>query len=274
MSLRDVISQGLQPFQNFRDIDNGVSLSTHCLYPNNSSVQVFVRGEGKTYFVTDDGGAMRDVQSSGVIFGASDAKYQRLVQRQGLVMRKGVIATEAIGIEMVPAAILLVANASKEVAEAICNTWRTAKARNFKELVRDLLLREFPNMAIKEDKLFGDSHKQYKFDNVLHLPTGRRVVVDAVLRDSNSMNARVVANLDVRHARHEGVDQRIVYDDSADWPASDLSLLDVSQVGVIAFSRMPQALVRCWRPSCCEDRKFKTSFFLPKTRPARHLTNR
>lgn len=242
MKLLDVIAEGLAPFQGAQAMDNGVSLSTHCLYPNHSSVQVFVRGSGERYYVSDDGGAMREAEAAGAVLGKSDTKFLRLIEKQGLIMARGVISTPAIQIDMVPAAVLLVANASKEVADFIYSSWRVAKARDFKELVRELLNREFPAVTIKEEKLFGESHKTHSFDNVVYLPNGRRLVVDPVLRDSNSINARVVANLDVHLAKHEGMVQRLVYDDDADWPANDLSVLQFSRVPVVAYKKAAQAL--------------------------------
>lgn len=243
MNLIEAILAGIAPFSQFRQLDeNGFAFSTHCLYPSHASVQVFVRGAGDTFYVTDGGGAIREAEAAGAVFGRSDSKFMKLIQKQGLVMKNGVIGTEAIPLGTVPAAILLVANAAKEVADFIFSTFRVAKPRDFKELVRELLTKEFPQLAVREEKVVGDSLKAHEFDNVVHLTGGRRVIVDPVLRDANSINSRVVANLDVFLAKHHGVQQRLVYDDEAGWPTNDLSILEFSQVPRVAFSKATQAL--------------------------------
>jgi hypothetical protein len=242
MNLKEIIANGIAPFSQYRELENGVSLSTHCLYPSHASVQVFVRGAGDSFYVSDGGGAIRDAETSGAVLGKSDTKFLKLIQKQGLVMKNGVVGTEAIPIDMVPAAVLLVANASKEVADFIFSTWRVAKARDFKELVREYLVKEFPRFAVKEERLIGESHKPHAFESVVHLPSGRRLIVDPVLRDSNSINARVVANLDIHLAKLDGVMQRIVYNDADGWPANDLSVLDFSRVPRFAFSKANEAL--------------------------------
>ena len=146
MSLLNAISSGLAPFNQVHPLENGAAISTHCLYPSHSAVQVLVRGAGESFYVSDGGGAIREAELAGATFGKSDNKYLRLIEKQGLVMERGVIGTKAISLDMVPTAILLVANASKEVADFIFSTWRVAKPRDFKELVRELLSRQAPHL--------------------------------------------------------------------------------------------------------------------------------
>ena len=73
---------------------------------------------------------------------------------------------------------------------------------------------------------------------------GSQLVVDAVSKDANSINARVVANLDVKSAEHPKLIQRIVYDDEEDWRADDLTRLQMSCVTLAAFSKSEQVLRR------------------------------
>jgi hypothetical protein len=54
-----------------------------------------------------------------------------------------------------------------------------------------------------------------------------RLVVDPVINEASSINARVIANLDVRQANYKGLVQRIVYDETDRWKAEDLRLLNV-----------------------------------------------
>jgi hypothetical protein len=69
------------------------------------------------------------------------------------------------------------------------------------------------------------------------------LIIDTVTKDASSINARVVANLDVRAANDEGITQRIVYDEDEGWAPSDLNLLQVGATPV-AFSRSLEVIER------------------------------
>jgi len=192
--------------------------------------------------VTDDGGAFREAENAGAILGNISRRYEKLVGKQGLLIERGIVSSPKIQLEMVPAAILLVANVSKEIADNIFNTWRQTKSRDFKEAVKTLIKNRFSSFTAKETKFVGTSNKPHAFDNVIQLPQGKKLIIDAVLRDANSINSRVVANLDVRSANYTDVDQRIIYDDEEAWSANDLSILQVSGVPVVPFSRTEQTI--------------------------------
>ena len=58
--------------------------------------------------------------------------------------------------------------------------------------------------------------------------------------DPNSINSRVVANIDVK-ARGEEYAQSIVYDDGEGWGAGELGVLHITGVPVVPFSKVGQA---------------------------------
>lgn len=242
MSLMDIISTGLAPLQESIPIDGGIAIKTHCLYPSNATVVVSVRGGGNEYVVMDDGRALREATTAGAELGKSLKKYERIATKQGLILSNGVVKTPAIAADLIPMAILLVANTSKEVADHIFSTWKLSHKRDFKETVRSLLKQQFSHLSVREEKLVGTSNKSHAFENVVYLGDGRRVIIDPVLHDANSINSRVVANLDLHDAKHEGLEQRLVYDDAENWSSDDLSILHVSRVPVIAFSKAQRAI--------------------------------
>lgn len=242
MSLSDQIRSGMLKLQQYHKTADGVAVVTDCLYPSNGVVQVIVRGAGDKYIVSDEGGALREASAAGADLDRSASRFSRAVKMQGLQLDHGVIRSPFVSLETVPVAIVLVANASKELADHVFETWRLPKARNFKQLVKLLLRSEFSGDKIKEDVLLGNSNKPHAFDNVILLPGGRTLVVDPVMKDPNSINSRVVANLDVQAANHPGIIQRLVYDDEDHWRADDLSILQVSKVPVIAYSKSAVAL--------------------------------
>lgn len=238
MSVIDLANQSLAQIQSCTPLDNGVAVRTHCLYPSNAAVIVFIRGDRGRYVVMDDGRAFSEAEAAGAHFSKSIKRYQRFASRQGLQFKDGIVKTPEIGAEMIPTAILLVANASKELAEELFGTWRPSSKKDFKEAVRALVRRELIHLRVKEEKIPGTSNKSHHFDNVVHLAGDRRVIIDPVLRDANSINSRVVAHIDLRAAQHRNLDQRIVYDDSDRWTSDDLSLLQVSNVPIVPFSKV------------------------------------
>jgi hypothetical protein len=71
----------------------------------------------------------------------------------------------------------------------------------------------------------------------------RKLIIDPVSNDPSSINARVVANLDVKATGNPNIIQRIVYDDEDDWSAVDLNLLQVGATAV-PFSRAGEVIER------------------------------
>ena len=237
MNITEIIVNQLQKTHSPFSIENGVRLNTHCLYPSNAMVQVAIMGQGATCFVTDDGGAYKEAERAGASLKNHDNKYKKILERQGLFMQHGVIFSPQIPVESVSAGILLVANASKEIADLIYEHFKFTKNRNFKMLVRELLEKQFSSSSIVEEKIVGTSNKPHNFENVVHFLDGSKLIVDAVLRDANSINSRVVANIDVKSANYPKTRQRIVYDDTDNWQSADLSLLNVSGVPVVPFTK-------------------------------------
>lgn len=238
----EIVKAALDRITGYSVVENGVRLNTHCLYPNNGFVRVTVFGAGSEFFVTDEGGAFREASQAGADVHYKDRKFSKALAHQGLHIKDGAISTPTVSIDALPTAIALVANASKETAEWIFEHWKLERTRKFKDVLKSLLQHEFTD--VKEQDITGVSNKPHNFDTVIHFMNGSRLLVDAVIKDSNSVNARVVANLDVKNAEHSGLAQSIVYDDEDEWGAADLSLLKVSGVPVIAFSKASQALKR------------------------------
>ncbi|NGM86078.1 hypothetical protein G5B35_02025 [Parapusillimonas sp. SGNA-6] len=245
MSLQNIISTGLALFQSIREIESGVAVTTHCLYPGNSSVCVSVRGGPAHYVVMDDGGAIREATLAGAGLGSSLKKYERFAHKQGLLFFNGVVKSPPVPVEAVPAAILLVANTSKELADHIFTTWKGSHKRDFKESVKLLINSQFPSVNVIEAKFSGDSNRIHSFENVIQISGGNRLIIDPVLRDANSINSRVVTHLDLKKAQHPGVQQRIVFDDEKEsWQSNELAILQFSGVPVIPFSKMSSSIAK------------------------------
>lgn len=219
-----------------------VRVVTQCFYPSNGLVQVVVCGGTDTFVVSDEGNAFRELSAVGVEVTKSDTLLKKLVDERGLVITDGVISSPKVKAEELGVTIALVANASKEVSEWLFSHSRVKRERDFKSVLQQFLKSRF-NDHVKHEALVGASNKEHKFENLIHFPNGRRLIVDPVMHDANSINARLVANLDVRSAGYDNLEQRLVYDDSENWKPDELNLLQVGAT-VIPFSRASQAFER------------------------------
>ena len=114
--LLTLASDGLSRLAAVARVDDGIIATTHCMYPSNGLIRVTVRGSGETIVASDEGGALGEALAAGIEVKNYDRTLSSLVKEQGLIIRDGVIYTPQMSIKAAPLAILLVANASQEVA--------------------------------------------------------------------------------------------------------------------------------------------------------------
>jgi len=223
--------------------DDGVRVTTHCMYPSNGLVRVYVKLGRETAVVSDEGEAVGEVLAAGVDVDDATKLTRHVVADQGLSMRDGIIFTPSVPLMAIPAAVPLVANAAKDVAAWLYEHKKIKRTRDFRKMLTEFLSRTFDDRLVVDDRIVGASNKSHKFANVIRFPNGAKLVVDSVARDSSSINSRVVANLDVRSNNNPSIFQRIVYDDDDLWPSADLNLLSVG-APVIPFSRAAEVISR------------------------------
>lgn len=243
MSILEYVKNALADISNAEEMADGVRVTTHCMYPSNGFVHVGVRGTAHSFFVSDDGGALDEAESAGIDSSSFERKLKPIVTRQGLDMRRGVIFSPEVSLLSLPIAIAMVANVAQESAHYIYDHYRIKRNRNFKKMVHDFLNQTFLEAPPKESEIVGASNKPHKFENIILLPGGKRLTVDAVSHEPSSVNARVVANMDVKNANHKDLIQRIVYDDEESWITADLNLLQLGAT-VIPFSRSAEAFTK------------------------------
>jgi hypothetical protein len=145
-------------------------------------------------------------------------------------------------ISAAPLAVLLVANGAKEAAQWLYGHQKLKRDRDFKLLLSRFLRSEFDN-RVSETRIVGASDKSHKFANVISFANGQMLIVDAVSNDPQSINSRVVANLDVKTKKDPRISQRIVYDDGQKWSTADLNLLNVGAT-VVPFSKAQNVIQR------------------------------
>jgi hypothetical protein len=120
---------------------------------------------------------------------------------------------------------------------------KVKRTRDFKKLLAEFLIKRFDDRVVHGEFVIGHSNKPHKFANVVSLNGERKLIIDPVSNDSSSINARVVANLDVKANGNPNIIQRIIYDDEDDWSAADLNLLQVGATAV-PFSRAGDVIER------------------------------
>jgi hypothetical protein len=234
---------GLQQLADIKLVDDGIVATTHCMYPSNGLVRVTVRGGTETLVASDEGGAMGEALAAGIEVRNYDRILSNIVREQGLIIKEGAIYTPRMPIESAPLAILLVANTSQEVARWMFDHGKVKRTRDFRALLSDFLTKRFDERVSHGAFVVGHSNKTHKFANVVTLAGERKLIIDPVSNDSSSINARVVANLDVKANGDPNIIQRIVYDDEDNWAAADLNLLQVGATAV-PFSRASEVIER------------------------------
>jgi hypothetical protein len=238
-----LVSRGLDEIAGLRAIEDGVIVTTHCMYPSNGLVRVVVRGGENTIIATDDGGAMEEATGAGIAFRDYNRQLSHLIKDNGLLISEGVIRTPKMPIEAAPLAVLHVANASQEIARWMFDHAKIKRTRDFKALLADFLAKRFDDRVDHNAIIVGHSTKPHKFANVVNLGHEKRLIIDPVAHEASSINARVIANLDVKAVEDPNIIQRIIYDDEESWSPADLNLLQVG-APVIAFSKASQVIER------------------------------
>lgn len=243
MNTHDLACEALRSLCAGTDDGNGdAQVNTHCLYPSNGIVRVSVKKLNDAFLVSDDGGAIREALSSAIELNPKNQmRFGAIAEKQGLLFEGGAVTAPRVPREALALAIVLVANASKEIADSIFSHYKIKRHRDFKGMVQELLRSEFKQPP-HEGNVVGQSTRAYRFENIISLQGGKRLLIDPVLRDANSINARVIANLDVQAVLNQDLAQRIIYDDEAGWETNELNVLHMTNVPVIAFSGAKNAL--------------------------------
>ena len=243
MSTLETVKAALHKWPEPRLSDRGVSVPTHCLYPSNSVVKVTVAGGEDQFVVDDNAGSLEELEAVKIAPQNAARLIVSVARSAGLEVSKGgAIYSRRVPSSELEATIVLVANASKSAAQHLLDTVKPPR-RNLRLVVERLLEKEFKSRWTRDSKIVGASNKKHKFDYVVQLKGDRQLLLDVVVPEASSINAAVVAHLDVSHGNFEHLEQRIVYDDQQVWSSADLALLKVG-ARAIPLSSLEQALDR------------------------------
>lgn len=217
------------------DLSDGFLASTQCLYPSNSTVNITIRGGENSFVISDNGGAIEEIYSAGLKQSPSDKQIRSIVNNLGLKVKDGILYSPPVSRESIPYASIIVANASKVVADWGLDHLRFSTPRNFRRDLSKLLQAHFHDNMKDNQPIVGHSNKPHKFGHVIYLKNDKLLLIDPVINDPSSINSRVVANMDVKMKKDEKIEQLIIYDDNIKWKSADLNLLKVG-ADIIPFS--------------------------------------
>ena len=242
-SLLETVQAQLSALARSREmLDTAVRVTTHCLYPSNGLVDVFVRGGKHQATVSDQGGALSEAFGAGIEKRPSDRTLITMMRDRGLKFSDGAIVSPSVPIEEIAAAIILVANASRDLASHLYESANVRVSRDFRVALRTLLKQQFDE-RVSENEVAG-KYKVHTFTNVVTFPNNSRLIIDASTKDASSINARVVANLDVFQLGDPTIKQRIVYDDEEAWSPDDLNVLQMAGAPLVRFSAVQETILR------------------------------
>lgn len=235
MTCPDYIQTALTSLQYCTEIEgSGIVVATHCLYGDGGVVNVIVNKLGDEYTVSDGGGAFECLADYSRAPKNWDKFLKRFGKDYGLTAKNCEIVTPVpVSSNNLPAAIIFVANASKDAADAGLTVLKVERLKRFKEIFHDFVDRRFSSTEVRKDfRLVGESNKSHSFDFAINMHNGLTLITDAVVHDPNSINAKVVSHLDIANANLDGVVQRIVFDDRDKWESANLHLLKMSATTV------------------------------------------
>ena len=205
--------------------ENGVMVHTHCLMPSGTTVNVLVQPGTGGVIACDFGAAYKEAISHGVSPTEHERTISQRLKAKGLHLNGGQIVAPQVGLDEAPMAVVLVANAAREIADYLLDapkpTTREPVASVVSKILRTKYARFVPTANIA---VCGKSDKKYTFENALVLP-GRKLLFDAVLNNPASINAKTLNNLDIRKRGDPAIIQHIVFDDQEKWTHDQLEIL-------------------------------------------------
>ena len=223
------IHRALCAFLTCSEKNGVVSVPTLSLYPSNCVVTVFVSGGDRRAIVSDDGGALDEIRSHGVSIDDARRFLRQFCIPSGLRFNERAIFSPELPVEAVAASVLLVANASAMAAHHAVDNAKYKTRRDIRSAVTNILLSRFGETQVrKELDISGKSSKQHRFDSIVDLGNDRKLIVDTVVPEPASINAKIASHLDIRELHSSKLIQKIIYDDEESWLSADLRFLKMA----------------------------------------------
>ena len=219
-------------------------ITTHCQMPNGSLVRLRVRRADDGWVVSDGGAALDEALASGIARPVFGINVRRAIRSKGLVLIDGQIETRSIKESALYAGVIVVANATRDIAETLIYVGSSLDEDTLDRRTKKILVGRFHTWVQARPLIIsGASDRVHKFDNTVNLPDGRRIIIDTVKHQGNSINSAIVSNLDVRRLHNDMIVQRIVFDETENWKREEIELLEVGATPV-ALGNLGDAVAR------------------------------
>ncbi len=234
----------LADMNNLRRTENGALVRTSCILPSGSLLNVSVQPAIDGWIVCDEGAVVPDAMAHGFDVDFSLKGLASRLPREGLRVEKGRIYSDRVSSGDLPFMVAYLATSAIDASKWLTNNAAKHSKRGVSDLLTELVNRRYSEMRLHDPlEVIGNSSKIYEFRNVLLLPNRQKLILDPVNRNDGSIKSRLVANLDVAHARHQNIVQRIVYDESENWEQQELALLSVG-APTIKISKVEEVVDR------------------------------
>ncbi len=216
------------------DHSNGtIRFTTMVQAPSGSLITIYVRPHGDRWVVSDGGSSFAEAMSAGLDEPRINLSVRRALRAAGMRFSDGAIETDPITIDRVQQAAIAVSNLSRDIAESLIAIGRDESELSLDRRTKRLLIQRFQSWVAHGPVMIrGESEVDHKFDTVLNLPDGRKVLIDTVNHHRNSINSVVVANLDIKNLQNDKIVQRIVFDPADKWKIEDINLLKAGALPV------------------------------------------
>ena len=238
------VMEVLAEWQQFRRTERGAVVRTSCILPSGSLLSVSVQPTIEGWIVCDEGSVVADVLGHGFDVDSSLKGFAMKLNKIGLHVEHGKIYSDRVSNGDLPYMVAYVATAALDAAKWLLTSASKSEKKSVETLLKQIINDRFNDYRMTEPlTLFGNSSKSYSFENVLILPSKKRLILDPVTRHDGSIKSRLVANLDVAQAGHADLIQRIVYDSDEDWEQQELALLAVG-APTVRLSRVEEVVER------------------------------
>ncbi|CAK0768558.1 hypothetical protein WCLP8_4240013 [uncultured Gammaproteobacteria bacterium] len=242
----------LQDLHAVETTDSGILVHTHCLYPSHLQVCVRISPLPDGHFrVSDDAGGLAEVLSMGLETKKPGSFIAGCATRYGLNYNRGEVAITVENAGKLAAAVMLVANASKDgvMQTAIAHPMRDTPSFDF----------AFSNFVhacydgkFRPGLIAGASGTHRKFRYIHHRgqtlevsPNDRIVLVEPVSPSQMGIAVKVQAHRDILERKLPNLWQCLVVDRETDeWHPSDLATLKQGGVQWMEFAQAEQELSR------------------------------
>ncbi len=227
-------------------LDGRAAVATHCLYPSNQTVTVYVSGGKNEIMVSDGGGSVDVLTLHGCNIPNMDKFLGRFCRPKGLKVKNGEIYTPLLPIDALQAAVVMVANASAAAANHGVSQKKNTSHREDRSIrgkIHKMLEDRWEKQVETRRHLVGKSNRKYRVDHVVYLSSDTMLVVDFVTPNPATINSKAVAHWDLGLSDDGHFLQNIVYDNDQEWESANLNVLQTVAT-LTPFSNFDSCLSR------------------------------